>query len=90
METKFTTEIDEMGRVTIAPELLSSLQLTPGTTLALEVKEGKITLEPIPEEPELIEKDGLLIVRPRITGKITNCVKQDREERIFQFIREFE
>jgi len=90
MDTKFTAEIDEMGRVKIAPELLSSLHLSPGATLLLEATGGRIMLEPIPEEPELIEKDGLLVVRPRITGNITNSVQRDREERISQLMREFE
>jgi len=88
MPTKFTTEIDEKGRVAIAPELLSSLRLSPGTTLMLEAKEGGIMLEPISEEAELIEKDGLLVVRPRITGNISNCVQKDREDRIAQFSKD--
>lgn len=87
MNTRFTTELDKKGRVTIAPELLSSLQLSPGTTLVLELNEGRITLEPITEEPELVEKDGLLVVRPRISGNLKNCVQQNREERIFQLQR---
>jgi hypothetical protein len=41
-------------------------------------------LEPLPEDPELIDKDGLLVVRPRITGNIANWVQQDRDERIAQ------
>lgn len=89
METKFTTAIDERGRVSIAPELLSALQLAPGTTLVLELKDGRIVLEPLPEDPELIDKDGLLVVRPRITGNILDWVKQDRDERIAHFSKEF-
>lgn len=46
--------------------------------------EGKIILEPIPEEAELVEKDGLLIVRPRVTENLSNCVQQDRKDRIAQ------
>lgn len=89
METRFTTEIDEQGRVSIAPELLSVLQLAPGTILALELKEGRIVLEPLPEEPELIKKDGLLVVRPRLTGNILDWVQQDRDERIAHLGKEF-
>lgn len=82
MQTNFTTEIDNLGRVSLAPELLSTLRLSPGTTLLLEIKDGKIVLEPLPEEPELVEKDGLLFVRPRITGNLVDFVQQEREERI--------
>jgi len=90
MHTQFTTEVDEQGRVSLAPELLSALQLSPGATLMLELKKGRIVLEPLPEEPELIEKDGLLVVRPRITGNIANWVQQDRDERIAQLSKELE
>ncbi len=41
MHTQFTTEIDELGRVSLAPELLSALRLSPGTTLVLGLKEGR-------------------------------------------------
>lgn len=82
MPANFTTEIDNLGRVILAPELLSTLRLSPGTTLLLEIKDGKIVLEPLPEEPELVEKDGLLFVRPRITGNLIDFVQQYREERI--------
>ncbi len=90
MHTQFTTHIDELGRVSLAPELLSALQLSPGTTLMLELKNGRIVLGPLPENPELIEKDGLLLVRPRITGNIANSVQQDRAERIAQLSKELE
>jgi bifunctional DNA-binding transcriptional regulator/antitoxin component of YhaV-PrlF toxin-antitoxin module len=89
MDARFTTEIDAQGRVCLAPELLSALQLAPGTTLVLELKEGRIILEPLPEEPELIEKDGLLVVRPRLTGNILDWVQQDRDERIAHLSKEF-
>jgi bifunctional DNA-binding transcriptional regulator/antitoxin component of YhaV-PrlF toxin-antitoxin module len=89
MDAKFTTEIDELGRISIAPELLSALSLSPGTTLLLELREGRIVLEPLPAEPELVERDGLLIVRPRITGNIVEWVQRDREERIAHLSKEF-
>ena len=88
MHLKFTTEVDALGRVTLAPELLSALRLSPGTTLVLELEEGRIVLEPLPENPELIEKDGLLVVRPRITGNIANWVQQDRDERLAHLSKE--
>lgn len=89
MHPRFTTEIDELGRVILAPELLSALRLSPGTILVLELEEGRIVLEPLPENPELIEKDGLLVVRPRITGNIANWVEQGRDDRLSQLSKEF-
>ncbi len=41
-------------------------------------------IKPITEKAELIEKDGLLVVRTRVTGNLTNCVQKDREDRIAQ------
>ena len=82
MNDIFQTTIDKSGRVTIPAQVLSELHLALGSTLLIQEKDGKITLEPIEEEPDLIEKDGLLIVRPKLTGDIEDAVRQHRERRI--------
>ena len=81
MKLKFKTQLDKSGRVTIPPEIISELHLTPGVIFGIEEKNGKITLEQTSDEPELIEKNGLLVVRPKITGNIETIVQQDRDGR---------
>jgi len=85
-----TTEIDALGRVRIAPEFLSVLHLLPGTTLLSELKDGRIVLEPLPEEPELIEEDGLLLVNSRFIGITKDWVQEDRDARIAHLSKDFE
>ena len=89
MDLIFQIKIEKSGRISLPPEILSELHLVPGKTLLLEEKNGKISLEPINEEPELIEKDGLLIVRPKITGDIVQSVQQNRVKRISKLVEEF-
>ncbi len=86
---QFTSKLDKKGRVVIAPELLNALRIVPGTTLMLEVKDDNIVLQPIPQEPKLVEKDGVLVVRPLSAGDILDEVVKDRKERISNIIKDF-
>lgn len=82
MKTKFQTWLDESGRVAIPPEIISELHLTPGTILEIEAKDRKIALEPVIEEPILIEKEGVLVLHAQLTEDISNIVEKEREKRI--------
>ena len=90
MNAQVTTALAEFGRVRIAPEFLSALQLSPGTALLSELREGRIVLEPLPEEPELVEEDGLLLVNSRFIGSIKDWVQEDRDARIAHLSKDFE
>jgi bifunctional DNA-binding transcriptional regulator/antitoxin component of YhaV-PrlF toxin-antitoxin module len=89
MQVKFKTELDEFGKISLPLEIISELQLKPGMKLVIEEIDGKISLEPILEEPELINKNGILVVRPQITGDIRNVVQRDRQERIDKIMGDF-
>ena len=82
MDLKFQIKIDESGKISLPQEIISELQLKPGMSLVIEEIDGKISLEPISEQPELINKNGILVVRPKITGDIKDAVERDRQERI--------
>jgi len=88
MELKFQTKIDKSGRVTLPPELLSELRLAPEMTLWIAEQDGKITLEPVAEEPVLIEKDGVLVLHVYLTGDISDLVEKERQKRISTFIED--
>jgi bifunctional DNA-binding transcriptional regulator/antitoxin component of YhaV-PrlF toxin-antitoxin module len=89
MELKFQTQIDRSGRVTLPPELLSNLQLSPEMNLLISEKDGKITLEPIAEEPVLIEKDGVLVLHAQLTDDLSNIVEKERQKRIADVMEGF-
>lgn len=86
MPHKFHTQIDESGRGTLPSEVLSELHLAPGTTLLIEEKDVKIILEPVEEEPVIIEKDGILVIHAQLTDDISDIVEKNREQRIADII----
>jgi hypothetical protein len=88
MDMRFQTKIDGSGRVTLPPELISELQLFPEMNLLISKKDGKITLEPIVEEPMLIEKDGVLILHAQLTDDLSNIVEKERQKRIVALIED--
>jgi len=89
MDLKFQTQIDRSGRVTLPPELLSNLQLSPEMNLLISEKDGKITLEPITEEPMLVEKDGVLVLHAQLTNDLSNIVEKERQKRIADVMEDF-
>jgi len=88
MDLKFQTQIDRSGRITLPPELLSNLHLSPEMNLLISEKDGKITLEPIADEPTLIEKDGVLVLHVQLTDDLSNIVEKERQKRIADVIED--
>ena len=88
MDLQFQTQIDSSGRVTLPPELLSNLHLSPETNLLISEKNGKITLEPIAEAPVLIEKDGILVLHAHFTDDLSDLIEKERQKRIAALIED--
>jgi AbrB family looped-hinge helix DNA binding protein len=88
MNLKFQTKLDQSGRVPLPSEILSELHLTPGTVLMIEEKDGRITLEPITEEPMIIEKDGLLVLHAQLTEDVSDIISQNRDKRLSSIIKD--
>jgi len=88
MNLKLQTKVDKSGRVPLPSAILSELHLTPGTVLMIEEKDGIITLEPITEEPKLIEKDDLLVLHAQLTEDSSDIVPKSREKRLSTIIRD--
>ncbi|MDW7680774.1 MAG: AbrB/MazE/SpoVT family DNA-binding domain-containing protein [bacterium] len=82
MNLKFQTKLDKSGRVILPSQILGELRLTPGTALIIEEKDGMITLQPVAEDPAIIERDGLLVLHAQLTADITDIVKESRQRRI--------
>ena len=81
MNLKFQTKLEKSGRVRLPSQILGELRLTPGTALIIEEKDGIITLQPVIEEPTLIEKDGLLVFHAQLTEDIADIVQKTRQKR---------
>lgn len=53
--------LDKFGRIVIPKAVRRRLGLRAGAELRLEVGDRRVVLEPVAEEPPLVEKDGILV-----------------------------
>jgi AbrB family looped-hinge helix DNA binding protein len=81
----FTT-IDRAGRVVIPKPLRESLRLLPNTRLRVIEHDRRVVLEPIEDEPVLIERDGLVLIGGELVGPPPE-VRKLREERVDDLAR---
>jgi AbrB family looped-hinge helix DNA binding protein len=81
----FTT-IDGAGRVVIPKPLRESLRLLPNTRLRVIEHDRRVVLEPIEDEPVLIERDGLVLIGGELVGPPPE-VRKLREERVDDLAR---
>jgi AbrB family looped-hinge helix DNA binding protein len=64
-------EIDKAGRIVVPKKLRDDLHLVAGTRLRIERSGDRLTFEPEHAEPQLILKDGMLVVSGE-PGTLTN------------------
>ena len=80
--------LDQFGRVQIPEEIRTHLGMAPGTQLVIEAPtDGEIRLRLIREEPRLIDKGGVLVVRSTPTDAVEGVDRQEREERVAELVR---
>jgi AbrB family looped-hinge helix DNA binding protein len=70
--------VDRFGRVTIPKKVRDKLGLEPGTVLEVQQQGGSVLLKPVPEEPRLLEKDGVLVFRGTASGDLAGAVQSHR------------
>ncbi|MBV9387590.1 MAG: AbrB/MazE/SpoVT family DNA-binding domain-containing protein [Chroococcidiopsidaceae cyanobacterium CP_BM_ER_R8_30] len=78
--------IDESGRVLIPKQVREQLGINTPAQLSLEIKEGQIILQPIPQEPENYLEEGILVVKTEPIKNWKTIIDKLREERINEFI----
>lgn len=81
MET-FKTKVDKFGRIVIPKEMRADLGILPGSVILIEGGAEEITIRPLPEEPLIYNKSGILVARNKMTGDIESHIKKLRSERI--------
>lgn len=74
--------LDKLGRIQIPTHVLSQLGLNQETRLSLEIQNGKLILQALPEEPELENEGGVLVVKSFPTSNLNAIIDELREERI--------
>ncbi len=79
------TVLDRFGRVLIPKKLREELGLQPGAVLRIEESGQKIFLQPVKEEPHLVNKGGVLVYSGAPQGDLSRAVDKHREERLKKF-----
>ncbi len=74
--------IDQFGRIVIPKQVREHFALKPGSQISILETDDTIILKPQYGEPNLIEKDGVLVFSGKSTGNIEQSVERDREERL--------
>ncbi len=72
MNRVIRVSLDDLGCILISTELRSRLGMAPGMTLIVEKRENDgVRLRPRPVTPELVEKEGVLVVRAEPLSDLT-------------------
>jgi AbrB family looped-hinge helix DNA binding protein len=76
------TTLDRFGRVLVPKKVRTELGISPGDPLEIESRDGGILIKPIPDEPHLVDKDGVLVFSGASMGDIPGAVHKHREQRL--------
>ena len=60
--------VDRAGRLVIPKELRILHNLRQGSRLRIHARRGRIVLEPVDEEPAVVEQEGLLLAAGHLEG----------------------
>jgi bifunctional DNA-binding transcriptional regulator/antitoxin component of YhaV-PrlF toxin-antitoxin module len=82
MTKSVEVSVDDLGRIVIPTALKDHLGLVPGMTLVVEGAADTELCLRVQPEAELVEKDGVLIVRAEATEDLSDIVRRTRDQRI--------
>ena len=74
--------LDQFGRIVIPKQVREHFALKPGSQLELQETDDTIILKPQHGEPNLIEKEGVLVFSGKSMGDLERAVEEHREERL--------
>ena len=76
------TTLDRFGRVLIPKKVRAELGLSAGDALEIESRDDGIVIKPLQDEPQLVDKEGVLVFSGASTGDIVEAIRKHREERL--------
>ena len=75
--------IDNHGGILLPQELKNRLGLLPGMTMVVEEDDEKrVCLRVLTESPELVDKQGIIVVRAESSDDLTNVTRRARDHRV--------
>jgi len=80
--------VDSQDRIMIPAQIRRRLGLAPGMTLVVEEREkGEICLRVQKAFPELVDKEGVLVVRSQATGDLAEAVEHEHGRRLSELLQ---
>jgi len=75
--------IDNLGGILLPQELKNRLGLLPGMIMVVEEDdEERVCLRVRTESPELVDKQGIMVIRADSSEDLTNVTRRARDRRI--------
>lgn len=79
--------IDNHGGILLPQELKNRLGLLPGMTMVVEEDDEKrVCLRVRTESSELVDKQGIIVVRAESSEDLTNVTRRVRERRVSELL----
>ncbi len=82
-----TISIDQAGRLVVPKPLRQRLGLEAGSRIRIWEEDGRLLMEPVPEETLLVQDGGLLLCSGRLEGGPVS-IEDLRDERIDALIHD--
>ena len=80
--------IDNHGGILLPHELKNRLGLLPGMTMVVEEDdEERVCLRLRTESPELVDKQGIIVIRAESSEDLTNITRRARDHRISDLLQ---
>ena len=76
------TTLDRFGRIIIPKNVREDMGLEAGAVLQVEKQGGKIVLQPVQGEPQVVEKKGILVFTGGAVGDVGSALHEHRRSRL--------
>ena len=79
--------IDNHGGIMLPRELKNSLGLLPGMTMVVEQDDAEgVCLRVQAESPQLVDKQGIIVIRAESSEDLTNVISSTRDQRLSELL----
>lgn len=88
MSQRVEVQLDDQGRLVVPLLLQQQLGLFSGATVVVEEATEEVAYVRVqPEQPRLIDKGGVLVVRAQPVGDLVDAVRAERDGRVQDLLR---
>lgn len=88
MGKKYKTTIDKFGRIVIPKKIRNNLGLSPNVELDIEEDTDAIVIHPKSEEPLIVNKEGVLVIKGELTESVEDFLERNRINRMKNILKD--